>query len=157
MYVVCSVETSMGYIHYISKNFYGSVLKLSIDLNFSYSQGLSNNYSFKFFSLSSEIENQSERPYKCIFKIYLFLIERYIALQYCAGFCHTSTCISHKYTYAPSLLNLLSTSHPIPTLQVVTEPKFEFPEAYSKFPLAIYFTYCNVVSMLFSPYLPPSR
>ena len=78
MYVVCSVETSMGYLRYIWKTFCVSVLKLSIDLIFSYSGGLSNNYSFKFFSLSSEIENQSERPYKCIFKIYLFLIERYL-------------------------------------------------------------------------------
>ena len=24
-----------------------------------------------------------------------------IALQYCAGFCHTSACISHRYTYTP--------------------------------------------------------
>ena len=30
---------------------------------------------------------------------------------------------------------------PHPTLQLVTEPLFEFPESYSKFPLAIYFTY----------------
>ena len=30
---------------------------------------------------------------------------------------------------------------PHPTLQPVTEPLFEFPESYSKFPLAIYFTY----------------
>ena len=32
---------------------------------------------------------------------------------------------------------------PHPTLQLVTEPLFEFPESYSKFPLAIYFTYDN--------------
>ena len=31
-----------------------------------------------------------------------------------------------------------------PPLQVVTEPQFEFPETYSKFPLAIYFIYGNV-------------
>ena len=29
---------------------------------------------------------------------------RLIALQYCVGFCHTSTWISHSYTYVPSLL-----------------------------------------------------
>ena len=28
---------------------------------------------------------------------------RIIALQYCVGFCHTSTRISHRYTYVPSL------------------------------------------------------
>ena len=36
-----------------------------------------------------------------------------IALQYCIHFCHTSTWISHRYTYVPSLLNLPPTpSHP---------------------------------------------
>ena len=35
-----------------------------------------------------------------------------IALQCCVGFCHTSTWISHRYTYIPSLLNLPSISHP---------------------------------------------
>ena len=39
-----------------------------------------------------------------------------IALQYCVGFCHTSTWISHRYTYVPSLLNFPPTSHPIPAL-----------------------------------------
>ena len=48
------------------------------------------------------------------------------------------------YTYSPSLLNLPPISCPIPLLQVDTEPLFEFPEPYSKFPLAIYFTYGNV-------------
>ena len=33
--------------------------------------------------------------------MYLFLIEE--SLQYCIGFCHTSTWISHRYTYVPSL------------------------------------------------------
>jgi hypothetical protein len=27
-----------------------------------------------------------------------------IDLQYCVGFCHTSTWINHRYTYVPSLL-----------------------------------------------------
>ena len=31
---------------------------------------------------------------------------RIIALQYCAAFCHTSTRISHRYIYIPSLFNL---------------------------------------------------
>ena len=31
------------------------------------------------------------------------------------GFCHTSTWISHKDTYVPSLLNLPVTSHPTPS------------------------------------------
>ena len=31
---------------------------------------------------------------------------RIFALPYCAGFCQTSTWISHRFTYTPSLLNL---------------------------------------------------
>ena len=38
---------------------------------------------------------------------------RIIALQYCVGFCHISTWISHRYRYVRSLLNLPHTpSHP---------------------------------------------
>ena len=47
------------------------------------------------------------------------------------------------------------TPHPI--LQPVTEPLFEFPKSYSKFPLAIYFTY-GVLSFhitLHTSHLPP--
>ena len=43
-------------------------------------------------------------------------------------------------SYHPSLLKILPPSRS-PTLYVVTEPQFEFPESYGKFPLAIYFTY----------------
>ena len=52
--------------------------------------------------------------------VYLFLLPsslfkhwRIISLQYCVGFCHRSTWISHRYTYVPCLLNLPSTSHHI--------------------------------------------
>ena len=38
------------------------------------------------------------------FKIYLFNW-RIIVLQYCDGFCHTSTRISHRYTRVPHILN----------------------------------------------------
>ena len=37
-----------------------------------------------------------------------------ITLQYCVGFWHTPTCISHSFTYTPSLLNLPPISHPCP-------------------------------------------
>ena len=93
-------------------------------------------------------------PYHNIFLNFIFnwMIT---ALQYCVGFCHTSTWISHRYTHAPP--NLPPTSHPIPPLYIVTEPQFEVPESYSKFPLAICFTYGSVyVSMLLSPFVPPS-
>ena len=48
----------------------------------------------------------------CIKKLFIFNW-RIIALQYCVGFCHISTWISHSYTYVRSLLNLPPTpSHP---------------------------------------------
>ena len=56
---------------------------------------------------------------------------RIIALQYCVGFCHIATWISHRYTYVPSLLNLLPTSHPI----------LPFSEGY-------YFFICGSISFL---------
>ena len=44
--------------------------------------------------------------------IYLFYFNwRIIALLYCVGFRHTSTWISHRYTYVPSLLSF----PPLPT------------------------------------------
>ena len=39
---------------------------------------------------------------------------RIIALQYCGGFCHTSTWISHTYTCFPCLLKLPPTFIPFP-------------------------------------------
>ena len=41
-----------------------------------------------------------------VFFLKFFFNWRIIALQHCVSFCHTSTWISHKYTYVPSLLNL---------------------------------------------------
>ena len=91
-----------------------------------------------------------------LFNLFIFNW-RITALQYCVGFCHTSTCISHKYTHVPSLSNLPPTSHPIPPLQVITEPQFEFAASYSKFPLALYLIYGSVyVSVLLSSFIPPS-
>ena len=72
--------------------------------------------------------------------IYLFFVVLnvfLIDLQYCVGFCHTLTWISHRYTYVPSLLNLLPTSRSVAPLYVVPKHWFELPESYSKFPLAI--------------------
>ena len=78
-----------------------------------------------------------------------FFFNWIIALQYCSGFCHASTWISHRYTYAPSLSKLPPMSHPLPPLELVIELWVEFPVSHSKFSLAIYFTYGNAyVSML---------
>ena len=46
---------------------------------------------------------------------FIFINWRLITLQYCSGFCHTLTWISHKYTYATSL-KAPSLLYPIPLL-----------------------------------------
>ena len=46
----------------------------------------------------------------------LFFNWRIIALQNVVAFCQTSTWISYRYTYSPSLLNLPPIFHPIPPL-----------------------------------------
>ena len=58
----------------------------------------------------------------------------------------------------PSHLNLPPTSAPNPAQpQVVTDHGVELPASYSRFPLAVYFTYGNVsISMLLSQFVPPS-
>ena len=56
--------------------------------------------------------------FRWILQNYLFIIIFYLK-DNCLTilcFCHTSTLISHRYTYVPSLLNLCPTSHPIPLL-----------------------------------------
>ena len=59
-------------------------------------------------------------------KYNLFIFHwRIIALQNFTGFCQTSTWIRHRYTYNPSLLNLLlPISLPIPTPQADTPLSF---------------------------------
>ena len=47
-----------------------------------------------------------------------------IALQYCIHFCHTSTWISHRYMYIPSLLNLPPT--PLDSNPVLCHSHFFF-------------------------------
>ena len=91
-------------------------------------------------------------------KKYLFIYFnwRLITLQYCGGFCHTFTWISHGCTCVPSWTPLPSPSpfHLSGSSQC-TSP--EHPASCIKLGLAIYFTYDNIhVSMLFSQITPPS-
>ena len=65
-------------------------------------------------------------------------------MQYCFVFCQTSTWISYRYTCIPSLLKLHPIFVPTSPLQVDTGPLIEFSEPFSKFLLAMYFTYGNV-------------
>ena len=79
-----------------------------------------------------------------------------IASQHCAGFCHTSTWISHRYTYIPPSWTSLSPPTPSPH-QAIPEHETELPESYIKLLPAIYFPYGNVcVPVLPSPFILPS-
>ena len=51
------------------------------------------------------------------------------AFQCCVGFCPTTKCIGHVYTYIPSFLNL-----PIPPIQVVKEHWAGFVFVFLRFP-----------------------
>ena len=74
----------------------------------------------------------------------LFLNWRIISLQNCIAFCqpqHESATGIHISPLSWTSFPYPSPSHPT---KVDTEPLFEFPETYSKFPLVIYFTHGNV-------------
>ena len=106
-------------------------------------------------------------PYTPVFSmavhVYLFLLLIYyfncklITLQYCSGFCHTLTWISHGCTCVLKSQTPLpppSLSHPSGLSQSTC---FECPVSCIKLGLAIYFTYDNIhVSVLFSQIIPPS-
>ena len=65
---------------------------------------------------------------------------RIIALQSHVGFCHTTTWISHRYTYVPCLLNLLPTpSHP----SSCHRTWFEFPDL-TQFCVNMYLSCCLI-------------
>ena len=79
---------------------------------------------------------------------------RLITLQYCSGFCHTLTWISHGYT---CVLDPESPSHIPPHHIPQGHPSAPCPLSCIKPGLAIYFTYGNIhISMIFSQIIPPS-
>ena len=74
-------------------------------------------------------------------------------LQYCGGFCHTSTWVSHGCTCVPSI-PLPSPPHPSGLSQ---NTGFQCPLSRIKLGQVIYCTYRHIhVSMLFSQIIPPS-
>ena len=86
---------------------------------------------------------------------FIFISWRLIILQYCSGFCHTLTCISHGiYMYSPSR------SAPPPHWRSLwVSPVYRARALVSGIQtgLAICFTIDNIhVSMLFSQNVPPS-
>ena len=85
-----------------------------------------------------------------------FFYWRITALQYYIGFYHTSTWISHRCTYVPSLLNPTPNSLPLPGLWVVTEHWVALPVSHSKCPLSVSLSYGSAyVLILFSQFAPP--
>ena len=90
------------------------------------------------------------------FIIFIYFNWRLITLQYCSGFCHTLTWISHGCTCVPHPELPLPVSCPYhPSgLSQCTSP--ENPVSCIKPGLAIYFTYGDThFSMLFSQIIPP--
>ena len=91
------------------------------------------------------------------FNLFIYFSWRLIILQYCDGFCHTLTWVSHGCTCVP---------HPEPPAHLPPHPiplglsqctSFECPVSCIKLGLVIYFTYGNIhVSMLFSQIILPS-
>ena len=79
--------------------------------------------------------------YPLDFQYHPFTEPSYLNLLHCLStiwlFLFTCWCLF-------SQLFLFTYSLPISKLLAVTEPQFEFPVSYSKFPLAIYFTYVSV-------------
>ena len=91
--------------------------------------------------------------YHVFFFLIIYFNWRLITLQYCGGFHHTSTWISHGCTCVPHP-DPPSPYHPSGSSQC-TSP--EHPVSCIKPGLVIYFTDDNIhVSMLFSQIIPPS-
>ena len=87
---------------------------------------------------------------------FIFISWRVNTLQYCSGFCHTLTWISHGFTCVPHL-NPPPTSLPIPSLWVIPVHQPWALVSCIQPGLVICFRRDNIyVSMLFSQIIPPS-
>jgi len=61
------------------------------------------------------------------FYLFIYFNWRTFSLQYCDGFSHISTWISHRYTRVPPILNPPPTPLPIPPLQAFPEHQLWVP------------------------------
>ena len=100
-------------------------------------------------------------PRSIFIYLFIYLNWKLITLQYCSGFWHILTCISHGCTCVPPFWIPLpppSSSHPSGLFKCTG---FECPALCTEIGLVIYFTYGNIhVSLLFSqiiPLLPSAR
>ena len=95
-------------------------------------------------------------PNFLLFLLFVYFNWRLITLQYCSGFCHTFTWISHGWTCAPHP-EPQSHIHPHPISQGHASAPALSTLSYIKPGPVIYFTYDNIhVSMLFSQIIPLS-
>ena len=69
---------------------------------------------------------------------------RLITLQYCGGFCHTSTWISHRCTCVPPSQTPLPPSSPPCPSRWFQRTSFECPTSCIELALVIYYTYGNI-------------
>ena len=82
-----------------------------------------------------------------------------IAWQYCVGFCHTSTWISHRDAHVPSVLNFPPASHPS---KVLHRSPIWVPWATEQIRTGIYFPCGNpyaftlLISLFSQPSAPPT-
>ena len=89
------------------------------------------------------------------FHLFIYISWRLITLQYCSGFCHTLTWIMYLHVFP--ILNLPSTSLPIPSLWVILVHQPWALVSCIKPGLVICFTVGNIhVSVLFSQIIPPT-
>ena len=97
-----------------------------------------------------------EEFWEWIFKLYLILVGWWLLFNIdLISAIHQDELTIGVVMSPPSWASLLSPI--LSPLLVVIEPQFEFPESYSKFPVAIYFTYGGVYAfMLPSPFISHS-
>ena len=112
----------------------------------------------EWLTLSLPLNSLWHEKFSFLLKKFIYFNWRLITLQYCGGFCHTFTWISHGWFHmcSPSWTPLPppSPSH-LSGLSQGTSP--EHSVSCIKPGLAIYFTYDNIhVSMPFSQIIPPS-
>ena len=94
-------------------------------------------------SISLCVENAGRATLK---KLFIYFNWRLITLQYCGGFCHTLTWISHGCTCVPHP-EPPSSSHPSGLSQFIS---LKCPVSCIELGLVIYFIYGNIhISMLF--------
>ena len=101
----------------------------------------------------------SSSVYSCHLFFFLKLLNlfifswRIIALQYCVGFCQTSTWFSHRFTYVPFLLKLPPQPTHLGCFNALVWSHIANSHWLSVLHMVMYMLY---VSMLLPPSIPPS-